>query len=197
MFVLTADQRSSRRNPDLVPAALERIAEVSAGAWIAGPERTVGDEMQLACADPALVLTLVLELTRTGQWSVGVGAGSAQTPLPASIREASGAAFVNARDAVETAKRTPFHFAFVGGPRAADTTAVVDLLLDIRARRTEKGWEAYDLLQAGRTQREVAQALRVSPTAISLRVRSAGIHSETAAVPAIVRMLGEADAAAD
>ena len=46
-------------------------------------------------------------LLRAGGWSIGVGAGPVQTPLPASTRAATGPAFLSARRAVEAATRPP------------------------------------------------------------------------------------------
>ena len=94
MFVVTADQRDSRANADLVPSALAVVNGHGTTALALSPERTAGDELQVAIADPTTVLSVVLELTRTGQWSVGVGVGDVEAPLPASVRAARGEAFV-------------------------------------------------------------------------------------------------------
>ncbi|MEO6942182.1 MAG: DNA-binding protein, partial [Terrimesophilobacter sp.] len=110
MFVLTADQVASRTHADLVEDALNDIT-----SYITDPvlraERTVGDEFQVLVAEPSTALDIILRLTRTGRWSVGCGVGAVRSPLPASIREASGPAFVAARAAVERAKKRPTRFA--------------------------------------------------------------------------------------
>ena len=47
--VLTVDQRASRTGPDLVPATLDALAQHRS---VLPFERTVGDELQGAIADP-------------------------------------------------------------------------------------------------------------------------------------------------
>ena len=60
MFVLTADQKRSRRRGDRVPealAALESTLGTAAASGVALPfERTVGDEIQGVLHSPAAVV---------------------------------------------------------------------------------------------------------------------------------------------
>lgn len=196
MFVVTADQRDSRSTRDLVPDALAAITELAGDRLTAAAERTAGDEIQFATADPGALLALALHLTRTGTWSVGVGIGDADSPLPTSVRAGRGEAFIQARDAVERAKKTQTRVAISGGPDAADAEALVRLLVDLRDRRTPEGWEVHDLLAAGLTQREAAVRLGISAAAVSLRAKVAALRVEEAAVPALERLLGRADGAA-
>lgn len=195
MFVVTADQRDSRENADLVPTALAAVGEHPAVAL--APERTAGDELQVALTDPAAALSVVLELTRTGQWSVGLGVGEVESPLPASVRAARGEAFVNARDAVDRAKKTPTRLAITAPSGGADAEALVRLLIELRDRRSPEGWEVYDLLAAGHSQREAAARLGVSQGAVSLRAKAAALRAEEAAVPALERVLARLDADGD
>lgn len=197
MFVLTADQRDSRANADLVPSALTVVNGHGTTALALAPERTAGDELQVAIADPATVLAVVLELTRTRQWSVGVGVGDVETPLPASVRAARGEAFVNARDAVDRSKKTPTRLAITAPSGGADAEALVRLLVELRDRRSPEGWEVYDLLAAGHSQREAAEILTISQGAVSLRAKAAGLRAEEAAVPALERVLSRLDRAGD
>lgn len=193
MYVLTADQRDSRANADLVPSALAVVHGRGAAALALAPERTAGDELQVAVAEPAAVLSIVLDLTRTGQWSVGVGVGDVESPLPASVRAARGEAFVNARDAVDRAKKAATRLAITAPSYGDDAEALVRLLIELRDRRTPEGWEVYDLLAAGRSQREAAELLGISQGAVSLRAKAAGLRAEEAAVPALERVLGRLD----
>ena len=197
MFVVTADQRDSRANADLVPSALAVVNGHGTTALALSPERTAGDELQVAIADPATVLSVVLELTRTGQWSVGVGVGDVEAPLPASVRAARGEAFVNARDAVDRAKKTPTRLAITAPSGGPDAEALVRLLVELRDRRSPEGWEVYDLLAAGHSQREAAGILDISQGAVSLRAKAAGLRAEEAAVPALERVLGRLDPGGD
>ena len=197
MFVVTADQRDSRANADLVPSALAVVNGHGTTALALSPERTAGDELQVAIADPTTVLSVVLELTRTGQWSVGVGVGDVEAPLPASVRAARGEAFVNARDAVDRAKKTPTRLAITAPSGGPDAEALVRLLVELRDRRSPEGWEVYDLLAAGHSQREAAGILDISQGAVSLRAKAAGLRAEEAAVPALERVLGRLDPGGD
>lgn len=196
MFVITADQRGSRSGADLVPQGLAAVSTAAGDRLALAPERTAGDELQAALPDPDAVLEVILELTRSGTWSVGVGLGAVDEPMPAQVRAARGPAFVNARDAVERAKRATTRVAISGGDEAADSEALVRLLVELRDRRTAEGWEVHDLLARGLAQKEAAARLGISEAAVSLRVRSAGLRTEEAAIPALRRALRRADAAA-
>lgn len=193
MYVLTADQRASRVNADAVPSALAVVTRRGAGALALPPERTAGDELQVAVADPSAALSIVLELTRAGEWAVGVGVGAVESPLPQSVRAARGEAFINARDAVDRAKKTPTRLAVTAPAGGEDAEALVRLLVELRDRRTPEGWEVYDLLADGLTQRDAAARLGVSEGAISLRAKAAGLRVEESAVPALERVLARLD----
>ena len=194
MFIVTADQRDSRNNEDLVPSGLEAVAHIGGGRLDAAPDRTAGDELQLATSDPQATLAIVLHLTRLGTWSVGVGVGPVDTPLPSSVRAGRGSAFVHARDAVERAKRATTRLAITGDD-ATDAESLVRLLVELRDRRSVEGWEVYDLLADGLSQRDAAERLSISEGAVSLRAKAAGLRAEEAAVPAIERVLERADRA--
>jgi hypothetical protein len=193
VFVVTADQVGSRSSADAVDSALDTIRTVGGTRLALAPERTVGDEVQVATDDPRCLLDLVLALTRLGDWSVGCGVGAVDSEPSASVRAARGPAFSAAREAVEAAKKRPMRFALrAADDRAADAgdaQAFVDLLLALRARRTREGWEVFDLIASGAAQKSVAQRLGISEQAISLRVRAAQVAVELDAVPALVRSL--------
>jgi hypothetical protein len=194
MYVITTDQRDSRTSADLVPTALAAVRAQGGQGLALAPERTAGDEVQVAVADAAALLAIVLELTRTGTWSVGVGVGGVESPLPDSVRAARGDAFVNARDAVDRAKKAATRLAITAPEGGTDAESLVRLLIELRDRRTAEGWEVYDLLAEGLTQRDAAARLGISEGAVSLRVKSAGLRTEEAAVPALVRVLTRLDA---
>lgn len=191
MYVITADQVDSRESDDLVESALDQLSTRDLDLVLPA-ERTVGDELQLLLARAADTLDVILALTRTGQWSVGCGVGDVREPLPASIREASGTAFVAARDAIERAKKSPTRFALTHArdPAAGnDAEALVDLMLALRARRSGGGWDVHDLLETGITQAEAAGRLGISPQAVSGRARAADLKIEYAARAPLTRLL--------
>jgi hypothetical protein len=201
MFVLTVDQVDSRGRGDRVGPLLADLAARGRQTLVLGPDRTAGDEFQLVARDAAAALGLVLELTRNDEWSVGLGVGDVDGPLPSTTREATGSAFVAARDAVDRAKRAPHRFALAaaGVPApldGADVEALTDLLLEVRARRSPEGWAVADRLAPGVTQAAVAHELGITAQAVSLRAKAAGIRLETRAVPALVRALEALDAGA-
>src|SRR5690554_6466003 len=144
MFVISADQKSSRTTEDLVGPWRERLNEQHSHRLTLPADRNAGDEIQVLTDDAATVLEVALELARSGNWSVGIGVGDVRRPLPAETREASGPAFNAARDAVNAAKKRPTRFAVRADaagdttdtwPNAGDVQAVIDLLLEIRKKR--------------------------------------------------------------
>jgi len=194
MFIITADQRDSRNNDDLVPEGILAAARIGGARLESAPDRTAGDELQLATSDPEAALAIALHLTRIGTWCVGIGVGPVEMPLPAIVRAGRGAAFVHARDAVERAKRAPTRLAITGDEEATDAESLVRLLVELRDRRSDEGWEVFDLLAEGLSQRAAAERLGITEGVVSLRAKAAGLRAEEAAVPALGRMLGRADA---
>jgi hypothetical protein len=217
MFVVTADQIDSRERDDAAGAARDSINKRYGQALALPADRNAGDEIQMLTVEPATALDLVLDLTRTGQWSVGLGCGTVRDPLPEATREASGPAFFSARDAVLRAKRRQTRFAVdapagqhsdqpqranaSGAAQDADwlntaaenAESLIDLLLVIRDRRTGPGWELFDLLASGLTQQEAAARLSISAPAASSRAHAANIKQELAAIPALTKLLHDLD----
>jgi hypothetical protein len=199
MFVLTVDQIDSRESDvdDVVPILAARHEWQRIGALL-GPDRTAGDEFQLVFDAAGGALEAALRLRRTGAWSVGIGAGEVETPLPETTGAGRGSAFLAARVAVDAAKRAQHHLA-VAAPdeaAAAGVSALIGLLLEVRARRSPEGWEVADLLDSGLSQVAIADRLGVTPQAISLRARAAGLRLERDALPALVHALADLDVAA-
>jgi hypothetical protein len=197
MYVLTVDQIDSRESDvdGVAPILAGRATWREVGA-VLGPDRTAGDEFQLVFDAAGGALDAALRLRRTGTWRVGIGVGEVQTPLPATTGAGRGSAFVAARWAVDAAKRSP-HLLAVAAPDeagAAGVSALIGLLLEIRSRRSPEGWQVADLMSAGLSQAAVAERLGVTPQAISLRARAAGIRLERDAMPALERALADLDA---
>jgi len=190
-YVLTIDQRGSRRSTDRVPAVLTALSGVPT---VLRFERTAGDEVQGVLDDPAGVVEVVRRLSRDGGWSIGVGAGAVQTPLPRSTRAGAGPAFVAARAAVEAAKRRPVRIAVRGAAAepAADAQAVLTALAALVERRSEPAWEAVELVESGRTQAEAAAELGVTRQAVGQRLAAGLWEVERDLGPAAVRLLVQA-----
>jgi hypothetical protein len=159
-----------------------------------GFERTAGDEFQGVLADPDDVVEVVLHLVRSGDWSIGVGAGPVQTPLPQTTRAATGTAFLCARRAVEAAKKRPVRLAVRGAAAvdAADAQAVLTALAVIVERRSEPAWEAIALVGSGRTQADAATTLGISRQAVGQRLTAGLWELERELRPTAARLLSRA-----
>lgn len=195
VFVLTVDQRGSRRAEDLVPHLLATMPSIE--GVVRPAERTVGDEVQVVLDDADGAVELALHLLRRGDWSVGIGAGPVDEPLPASAREARGQAFVLARQAVEAAKSrnrsVPLAVRGTDERSAAHAEAVLTLIGAVAARRSAAGWQAVDAAQtADEGQDAIARRLGVSQQAVSQRLHAALWAEEMAARPAAARLLTSA-----
>ena len=191
-YVLTVDQKASRRGPDRVDAVLRELND--AVPALLAFERTAGDEFQGVLEEPDLVVDVVLRLVRAGGWSIGVGAGPVQTPLPASTRAGAGPAFLSARRAVDAAKQRPSRLAVRGAvpPDAGDAQAVLSALAVLVDRRSEQAWEAISLVEGGRTQAEAAGALGISRQAVGQRLAAGLWDLERELRPTAARLLTRA-----
>jgi hypothetical protein len=192
MFVLTVDQRRSRRDIDRVPDLLDRYATRPLSRRF---ERTAGDEVQAVSDDPDLVVDIALDLVDDGSWSVGIGAGSTEQPLPDVTRAGRGAAFEAARDAVNRAKTAPGAIA-VAGPdddTAADAQAVLTLLAVLITRRSDEGRSAVATMRTAASQAAAATELGITRQAMSQRLSVAGWQAELSGRTAAVRLLARAD----
>jgi hypothetical protein len=191
-YVLTVDQRASRHGADRVAAVLPRL---NLTVRLVLPfERTAGDEFQGVLAEPESVVDAVLELVRLGGWSIGVGAGPVQTPLPASTRAAAGPAFLSARRAVDAAKQRPSRLAVRGAvpADAGDAQAVLTALAVVVGRRSEQAWEAITLVEGGRTQAEAAAELGITRQAVGQRLAAGLWDLERDLRPTAARLLTRA-----
>jgi hypothetical protein len=194
VFVLTVDQRHSRRTPDRVEALLRDLSPRRRDL-VRAFERTAGDEVQGVVASPGVVVDLVLLLVRDRAWSVGVGVGPVDDPLPESTRAGSGPAFLAARAAVTAAKSRSTCLAVSGseqvGARRAQTA--LDLVAALLQRRTERGAEAASLAHQGLNQLQVAARLGVSKQAVSQRLQAADWYLEAPGRELAAYLLSEAD----
>ena len=69
---------------------------------------------------------------------------------------------------------------------------MLDLLLHLRERRSDEGWELFDLLESGLSQTEAASRLDITPQAVSKRALAAGLKLDSAARAALVTLLASA-----
>jgi hypothetical protein len=174
VLVLTLDQRGSRGGPDRVPGLLARLAEVPTLRAFA---RTAGDEVQGVLDAPDALVSALELLLRDGGWHTGIGIGEVALPLPEDVRAGHGEAFLRAREAVGRAKSSPARLRVVGpaGYAADHLEGVAWLWAALLARRTARGWEVADLVDAGSSYDDAAARLGISPSAVSQRAQAAGL----------------------
>lgn len=201
MFVITADQVGSRRDTDRTGDLVAQLTKRFGTRLLLPVDQTAGDEVQLVTDAAETALAIVLDTTRTGRWSVGLGVGDIRRPLPDAARKATGTAFIAAREAVGAAKRADGRFALRAAPittniTVADVEPLVRLLVLLRERRTDPGWEVVELVSDGSQQKEAAAALDISAAAVSARLKAAMWRPEEEARPALVRLLRELDSEA-
>ncbi|WP_461170484.1 MarR family transcriptional regulator [Arthrobacter sp. Z1-15] len=193
MFVLTIDQKGSRSGRDRVPDLLGLLSGLPMDLPF---ERSVGDEVQGLTADAGTAVDAALLALRDGQWSVGIGVGAVDTPLPANTREASGSAFVAARDAVERAKKTGDRppVAVSGPAGAAEAEAVLVLIGRLIRDRTPEQWRILEHVEPGTwgAQSAAARKLGISPQSVGKTIARAGWQEEWAARPAATALLARA-----
>ncbi|HLR58559.1 MAG TPA: hypothetical protein VK098_10315 [Beutenbergiaceae bacterium] len=199
MFVITADQESSRRRRDAVEPALVALGKLPGTGFVRPFARTVGDEIQATLDDPAAVVAALTVLNRLDEWSIGVGVGPVDT-LGETSASSAGPAYIAAREAVEKArsKSVPMPLVVVaagGGPDRAEIAAhaqgLAQLIGQVQRRRSAAGWEVIDHLSGddpAPTQAEVARRLDISPAAVSNRLRAAMWYETGAAMPLLVSL---------
>jgi hypothetical protein len=195
MSVITADQVGSRHSADLVGATVARLDKTHRGDLALPVDRNAGDELQALVATAQTALSIVLDLNRSGDWSVGLGIGRIELPLPEATREARGAAFLAARAAVSRAKKSPLRFALEGGSGAESVEPLILILLALRERRTEQGWQVYDLIAAGHSQKYAAHELGITPQAVSDRMSVAQVRIDLDAHEPLGQLLAALDQA--
>ncbi|MGP9728946.1 sigma factor-like helix-turn-helix DNA-binding protein [Glutamicibacter sp. 287] len=172
MIVLTIDQRRSRQGEDKVEVLIEQAN--STVSHIRPFQRTAGDEVQAVFDDAMEAIHLAVMMAASGDWSVGLGFGQVELPLPKETRAGRGPAFVFARDAVERAKNTNAHVA-VEGPTEEATRLEAELQLTacIISKRRATAWEAGTLADQGLTQQQIAARLGITQQAVSSRLSAA------------------------
>lgn len=192
MIVITADQQGSRRDEDRVDDARDLLGSLQ---WVRPPDRTAGDELQCVTDDAAVAVDAALALLSDGHWSVGIGVGSVELPLPKQTRAGRGRAFEAAREAVEAAKgvAVPVQVRATDAASASRAEAILSVLGLIVSRRSREGQEVTALLNTGMTITAAAAELGVSRQAASQRAAAAGWSVEPAGRALAVELLAEAD----
>jgi len=203
MYVVTIDQMNSRNSQDGVPELLRALKLRLTGnlAPRVPFSRSVGDEIQGVVNSPAQVYTVFRTLMRVKGWYMGVGVGLVNEPLPKRSADANGPAFIQARKAVDDAKKrrgsSPVSVRAEDTGRAAEVQALLRLLGGVLESRTAAAWEAVELMSlpdgspSGLTQADAAAQLGISVAAVSRRLITASYDEERAVLPLVARLLDE------
>jgi hypothetical protein len=184
------DQRRSQSGDDLVEPWLREMDDASL-AFLLGFERTAGDEVEALIGDPPTLTEVVLRALRTPAWWIGIGIGQVAEPLPASVRQSRGPAFVLARQALREAKAGKQRvrvLAEEGDP--GDLGAALLLMGVLYSRRHRPDSPAIRLRASGLTIVQIAGRLGVSKQAVSQQLRVA--RTEEQAGRRLVEHLAEA-----
>lgn len=179
--VLTLDQRRSQAGDDAVPGLLATLGRDLPEPPLRPFQRTAGDEVQGVVDGVDTAVEVVARALRAGAWYIGVGIGDVAQPLPDETRAGRGDAFVAAREAVTRAKSDVHRLAVVARPERAEAEhleTVLGLWAGLLERRTPGGWEVHDLLASGLSYGGAGERLGISQSAVSQRVRAAGIIDE-------------------
>ncbi|MER3386902.1 MAG: DNA-binding protein [Microcella pacifica] len=203
MFVVIAAPLA-QADPAAAARALLGLRARFDGDYPLAPDAADSGDVRALTPSPRAALETVLHLARARQWRVGLGIGAVRTPLPATMRDASGSGVVAAHDALGAAARRASRCAIRGeGTSPVEPLEpLLDLLLAHRERWSEQGWQLHDLLEAGRTaaggtqaggtQADAAQTLGITPQAVSKRARAAGLRVDAEARTALTQLLGAA-----
>ena len=194
MFVLTVDQKNSRREDDRVPAILEALSDIPT---VAGFERTVGDEVQGVLDDSSALVDALRWIIRDGGWHVGLGIGEISPEYVKSIRlqgvrVGRGVPFVYAREAVEAAKGHSASVAVKADDDAAQLVQSILRLLVVAVEGRTKGQRAVvELFDRGLTGKLIAERLRISPSSVSARKSLSHIDEEREGWISVVHILSD------
>ncbi|PWH05811.1 MarR family transcriptional regulator [Brachybacterium endophyticum] len=202
MFVLTVDQHDSRRTTDRVPELLTALEGLGMRL---PPERTAGDEVQMLADSSDVALSAVLRILELGGWSIGLGIGPVEHPLPGSVREGRGDAFVSARLSVETARRTSSVPVSVRttDPRQREQTEELEALLRLIGReilsRKPGQWRVVRAMREdpSATQGDIAERLGITQQTVSRAYTTSGWREEQMVHPLARRLLAMLDLTSD
>jgi len=172
--VVTVDERRSRRSVRS-PAELATRLNALPDVLITRPfEVTVGDELQGVLVLPGNVIPVLRAIARQGGWWVGIGIGHVEV-WGESARLSTGTAFVQARRAVDRAKKVAWGVAVEGAGwrRVSDLDRAIALWVTLLQTRSERGWETVELRLRGLTEPEIAAQLGITQQAVNQRLRTA------------------------
>jgi len=189
-IVIILDQRDSRSNADLVTSCSTQFNQDLGSALRLPFERTAGDEMQALIGEPEALGRIVRQALAGGHWTIGIGVGAVEEPLPDSVREGRGPAYWAARQALVSAggqrqdRPVAVRCAEGHSPESDEAAAMalercLGVLAFILNRRTDKQREAADIAyEADYSVKVVIESLKLSPQGAHQRLNAAGSREE-------------------
>lgn len=194
MYVITADQKKSTKTKvDLAPEALHELKTIKT---VLPFERTVGDEIQGVIKDSEEALKAIKIIVAMGEWHCGLGIGNANLNNATKTTEASGEAFVNARHAVEEAKK---HYLGLAVESDTNNTIVSQLEALLRTKailisgRSQRQKEIIENREMFASANEVAEQLKLSKGTISKSLRTSNWEVETSTDSLALSLMEEID----
>ena len=172
---MTIDERRSRRAGGSRAGELARLLNDDPDVPTRLPfEVTVGDELQGVLEYPVDVVPALRVIARHAGWWVGIGIGRIDV-WGESARVSTGIAFVQARRAVDRAKKNPWGVAVEGAgwKRVDDLDRAIALWITLLEMRSKRGWETVDMRLRGLTEPEIASQLGITQQAVNQRLRAA------------------------
>jgi len=136
--------------------------------------------MQALTDEPETLTQLALTALQSSWWWIGVGIGDVATPLPGTVREGRGEAFILARRALILAKkrRAVGLRVLAQYGDAADFEATLRLLRVIYERRSPRAQLIAELDHAGLSTVEIGRKLGISQQAASKQVYASHAFEE-------------------
>ena len=173
--VVTIDERGSRQTAGSRAGTLARLLNGDPAVAPELPfEVTVGDELQGVLRSPVDIVPVLRAVARHAGWWVGIGIGQIEA-FGESARVSTGVAFVQARLAVDRAKKVPWGVAVEGAgwKRVDELDRAVALWVTMLEMRSERGWQTVDLRLRGLSEPEIASLLGITQQAVNQRLRAA------------------------
>ena len=176
VFTVIGDLVGSRRVPDrgsVQGSLAAALSEVNASIPVVQPfEPTVGDEYQGACAtlEDAVLAALLVRLTLRPDVDVRCGLGMGEVTVHDADRTPilqDGPGWWTARAAVEALADRPGDRTWFVGPDQGRVNAFLLCRDQIIGRLNDRGIRILRLALLGRTQKEIAEAEGIWPSAVS------------------------------
>lgn len=194
MFVVALSPRP--RSVTDVAAASELLWQQLDQVTTHSPFMAISGQLLLGLPrDAVATVDAIVRVARLNFCNIGLGIGTLYEPVPTDADLVDGRALLRAQGALEAAEhrgeRVPICVSSGDERLNAELEGLLRLLGQSIRTRTEAEWAVIDLLTPGvrGQQRTVAQALQITPQAVSAAIVRSGYHDELDARAGIARLL--------